>query len=455
MTTKNLFNDEDIAAARPPEGQPEPALTGGIARLRVPIRDQKVFLTASLDDRLPPDHEARRVWEFVSGLDLSTLILRVKAVAGLAGRDANDPRLLVSLWVYATLRGIDSARELDRLCGESLPYEWICGGVSMNYHTLSDFRSDNGGVLRDLRIQIVAVLMNAGLVTLDLVAQDGMKVRAAAGKSSFRREASLEECLKTAEAQMTALETTPQPELNERRRAAQLRAAREKIERTTAALDNLQQLKQQKEAKKKGTGEKARASTTDPEARTMQFSDGGYRPGVNVQLATDVATGVIVGVHVTNAGNDFGQMSPMVDQIQKSCGRPPKALAVDGGFGTPVDIDTVETRYGTIVYTPVKDKARKVKKGLDPYARIKTDTDATAACRARMATPEAQDIYKLRSQSAEWVNAQARNRNLWLMPVRGLLKTNAIAELFALAHNIDRAVKLLFAQKAKVALEVG
>lgn len=454
MTTQQLFHDDELADAKLAVGRPAATETGGIPRLRVPVRDQKVFTVVSLDDRLAPDHEARRVWDFVCQLDLSALALRIKAVEGRKGRDANDPRILVCLWVYATLRGIDSGRELHGLCGESLPYEWICGGVSMNYHTLCSFRSDNGDVLRDLRIQIVAVLLEAGLVTLDAVAQDGMKVRAAAGKSSFHRETTLEECLAAARVQQAALEATPSPELSLRRQAAQARAAREKIERTQAALENLERLKQQKEAKRKGTGAGARASTTDPEARTMQFSDGGFRPGYNVQYATDVGSGVIVGVHVTNNGNDYGQMSPMLDQIQATCGETPKALLVDGGFSSLTDIDAVETRHGTTLYMPVKDKKRKEQKGIDPYARVKEDTDATAAHKARMATPEAQEIYKLRCQSAELINAQARNRNLWFLPVRGLIKVGGIAELFALAHNLSRALHLL-AKQAQQALANG
>jgi transposase len=452
---QNLFNDEEIAAAKPPEGLPVPEVAGGAPRLRIPVRDQKVFTIASLDDELPADHEARAVWNFVCQLDLSALVLEVKAVEGGPGRDGNDPRLLVALWVYATLRGFDSAHEINQMCVDSRPYRWLCGGVSMNYHSLSSFRSENGDVLRDLRIQTVALLLNEGLVTLDLVAQDGMKVRASAGKASFRRQASLEECLAKAKAQLEALENTPAAELNKRRHAAQLRAAQEKIERTTAALENLKDLQKQKEAKKKGTGADARASTTDPDARTMKFSDGGYRPGVNVQLATDVASGVRVGVHVTNAGNDFGQMSPMLTQIEESTGQKVEKLAVDGGFSTPADIEAVEVEHGTVLYIPVKDKARKEKKGIDVYARTKDDTDATAACRARMATPEAQEIYKMRCQSAEWVNAQARNRNLWFMPVRGLPKTGAVAELFALAHNVERAIKLLFAKQMKLASQIS
>ncbi|MDB5389042.1 MAG: Transposase, family, partial [Planctomycetaceae bacterium] len=452
--TQNLFNEVEIAAAKPSEGQPIPVEVGGIPRLRIPVRDQKVFTVESLDDQLAFDHEARAVWVFVCKLDLSALIMRVKSVEGQAGRDANDPRLLLSLWIYATLRGVDSARELHILCDESRPYRWLCGGVSMNYHSLASFRSENGAVLRDLRIQVVAILMHAGLVTLDVVAQDGMKVRASAGKSSFRREASLEECLAAARAQVETLETTPAPELDKRRQAAQARAAREKVERVTAALKNLEKLTQQKEAKKNGTGNTARASTTDPDAHVVKFSDGGYRPGYNVQFAIDSGSGVIVGVHVTNAGNDFGQMSPMLRQIEDSTGQPVKALAVDCGYSTPDDIEAVEVEHGTTLYIPIKDRARKEKKGLDIYARLKVDTDATAACRARMATPEAQEIYKLRGQTAELINAQARNRNFWFMPVRGLIKTAAVAELFALAHNIDRAVKLLFTLQAKLAPKI-
>jgi transposase len=94
--------------------------------------------SASLDDLLEADHPVRVVWAAVCTLDLKSWLGEIKAVEGHVGRDATDPRLLVALWVFATLKAVDSARELARLCAECLPYQWLCGGVSINNHMLSE-----------------------------------------------------------------------------------------------------------------------------------------------------------------------------------------------------------------------------------------------------------------------------------------------------------------------------
>jgi transposase len=264
----------------------EPAeVSGGKPRLRLPERDQIEFRSASLDQLLPPDHEARLVWEAVSKLDLSPWLREVKAVEGQVGRDTTDPRLLLALWVYATLKGIGSARELDRLCTRHIDYQWLCGGVSLNYHTLADFRSQGGDKWDGLLTQLVAGLMAEGLVRLERVAQDGMRVRASAGKSSFRRRATLEKCLAEAREQVETLKrlAEEQPdELNRRQLAARERAAHERQARVTAALEHCERLQRQREKRSQVSNEpvkEARASTTDPEARNMKFANGGYNPG--------------------------------------------------------------------------------------------------------------------------------------------------------------------------------
>jgi transposase len=289
----------------------------------VPARDQVEFNWSSLDERLDPDSQARAVWDLVCRLDLSAWLDEIKAIQGHVGRDATDPRLLVALWVFATLGGVGSARQLERLCGEHIAYQWLCGGVSVNYHTLADFRSQGGKKWEALLTQIVAALLDEGLVTMDRVAQDGMRVRADAGKSSFRTGGRLEQLLKEAEDQVEALKRlaeTDADELSDRQRAARARAAAERQARITAAVDHCEELRKQKEERDKGRKEKsseARASTTDPEARNMKFSDGGCRPGFNVQFATDTATGIVMGVDVTNAGSDSEEMPPMRDQLEE------------------------------------------------------------------------------------------------------------------------------------------
>jgi len=181
---QTLFDKGDAVHPSPGEVAAAQTMVGN-PRLRVPQRNQVEMHWTSLDELLEPDHPARMVWAFVCGLDLGYWLTTIKAVEGVAGRDATDPRLLVALWIYATIEGVGSARELERLCEKHLAFQWLCGGVSVNYHLLSDFRSQSGDKWDDLLTQIVASLLAEKLVTLKRVAQDGMRVRASAGRRRF------------------------------------------------------------------------------------------------------------------------------------------------------------------------------------------------------------------------------------------------------------------------------
>ena len=425
----------------------------GPKRLRHAVRNQIEFQECSLDELLPEEHEARMVWEYVCGLDLSELRQRIQAVAGGPGQAPADPRILLALWLYATLRGVGSARELNRLCTQHVAYRWICGGVSMNYHTVSDFRTQHVELLDRLLTESVASLLAEGLVTLDRVAQDGMKVRASAGAASFRRQATLEEALAEAEEQVTRLkqETQADPAASKtRQQAARQRAAEDRAERIQAALEQLPKIAESKKAKDRPN---ARASTTDAEARVMKMADGGYRPAFNVQLATATDAQIITGVDVTNSGGDQGQLAPMVEQHQQRYEEKPQEMLVDGGFVKKADIDQVSPpQGGTTVYAPVmasKDPQR------DPHTPRDDDSPAVAEWRRRMATAEAKAIYRERAATAECVNALARNRGLQRFLVRGLRKVKAVALWYALAHNLMRAVALRAAAAPRAACSGG
>lgn len=415
----------------------------GTARVKSAERDQIEFRACCWNDLLPDGDQARIVWAYVSGLDLSSLYDRVKAVEHGAGRAAIDVRILFALWLYAALRGVGSARELARRChpqtGE-LAFQWICGGVSVNHHTLADFRTEHVDFLNDTLTNSVAVLVNEGLVTLDRVAQDGMKVRASAGAASFRRRPKLEEHLAAAKEQIEALqqELDSDPGAgNRRQRAARERAARERAERVAKALEQLEEVESKKKANEK---EKARASTSDAEARTMKMADGGYRPAFNAQLATDTSSQIITGVDVTNSGGDQGKMAPMVEQHQERYGRPPKEMLVDGGFVKKADITQVSSPQGaTTVFAPVMQAK---KDDLDPHQPRDNDSPAVAQWRKRMATDAAKEIYKERAATAECVNGIARNRGLYQFRVRGRPKALAVVLWYVLAHNLMREATL-------------
>lgn len=420
--------------------------TANRARVKRPERDQVEWRPLALDQVLPSDHRARIVWRYVDALDLSGLYAKIQAVEGKAGRDAVDPKILLALWMFATIEAVSSARQVARLCERDLAYMWICGGVGVNYHLLSDFRVAHGEFLDQLLSDTVATLMHQGLVTLEVVAQDGMRVRAHAGSSSFRREATLKKCRDAAREQVRRLREESENESNQdasnvRRQAARERAASEREQRVEQALAELTKLQEQKEKRRKGSSDKARSSTTDPEARLMKTGDGGFRPAYNVQFATDGQTRVIVGVDVTNSGSDRGQMDAMHETLTDRHGKPPDQYLVDGGFANKDDITEVEKR-GSRVIAPIHGEKQMRQRGNDPHARQKGESDEMFHFRQRMATDEAKQTYKQRPSIAEFPNAECRNRGLHQFRVRGLVKAKAVALWHALTFNFMRMLDL-------------
>jgi transposase len=423
--------------SRPDEPQ---APLVGTPRFQAAVRDQVCFRAASLDELIPQEHPVRIIWDYALSADLSPLYQNIKAVQRHAGRPPIDPRILFALWLYATTRGVGSARLLEELCRDKIDYQWICGDVSVNYHTLADFRRDHARLLDDLLTRSVAVLMTEGLVDLERVAQDGMRVRASAGAASFRRKPTLEEALADAQAQVERLrqEQEDDPKAsNERQKQARRRAAEDRAARVAAALERLPELEAKKKPDEK---DKARCSTTDPEATVMKMANGGFNPAYNIQFATDTKSQIIVGVDVVTTGSDQGQMPPMVGQIQQRYGKAPTEYEVDGGFAKHEDIEAVSApEIGCTVYAPVpKPKDPKV----DRHAPHSGDGVAVAEWRRRMGTEEAKEIYKDRAATAECVNALARRRGLVQLVVRGLAKVRAVVLWMALAHNVRRMAAL-------------
>jgi transposase len=379
----------------------------GAPRVLMAERNQIELRAMDLETTISLDHPARNVWAFVERLDLSALYGAIGSVEGRAGRAAIDPKILLALWLYATVDGVGSAREIERLSEVHDAYRWICGGVNVNHHTLSDFRCARLDVLDDWLTHSVAVLTEQGLVKLERVAQDGMRVRASAGAASFRRRSTLERCLEEARAQVQALkgEIEADPDAsNRRQRAARERAAEERQKRVAQALEQLAQVEEHKKkaavAKKDHESEEQykkrsepRASSTDSEARVMKMADGGYRPAYNVQFSTTTDSQVIVGVDVNNIGSDQGQLSPMLDQVEHRYEERPAQCLVDGGYARHDEIEQAQAR-GTTVYAPVpkpKDLTR------DPYVALPGDSQAIAQWRERMGTAAARDIYKQRA----------------------------------------------------------
>jgi transposase len=402
------------------------------------------FELAALDDLVPDDHPVRAVWQFVTTLDLNELKGVVQSREGSAGHPAAAPDLMMALWLWATVDGVGSARQLDKLCKQHLAYRWLCGGVSMNYHSLSDFRVAHGALLERLLADGVAALVAEGLVKLDLLAQDGIKVRAAAGASSFRRRGRLELLAQAARARVKRLgaEVDGEPEASDaRKRAAQERGAREQAQRIEAAGKRMQELEAERERREKtnkaevAKQKEPRASTTDPEARVMKMADGGFRPAYNMQLVSVPVGQVIVAVGIETSGSDRGLAKPTLEDL-RSKGIDPSDYLIDGGFTKNQDIEWGHANGVRLWCPPAQSKH-----GTDPYAQRDDDGPGVADWRRRMASEAGKTLYKERAK-AECPNAWGRRMGLSRLLVRGKEKARAVLLWFALAHNMLRTFAL-------------
>lgn len=458
QSQRGLFGEGELTLGA---AHTRPEQAGGPPRVMSPQRNQIELRPVDLESLLSHDHPARTVWAFVQSMDLTALYARIKSVAGRGGAPAIDPAILVALWLWATIDGVGSAREVDRLCERDDAYRWICGGVGVNYHSLADFRTEHEAWLDAQLTRSIASLLDRRLVTLNAVAQDGLRVRAHAKASSFRRREKLAELHAQAQAQVQALkrELTEDAGASARRKQAAVeRAAREREQRLAAALATMDKLQRKppsepktpKPSKRRGRNgdddprgpdatatkpePEPRVSTTDADARVMKMADGGFRPAFNAQLAVDADTQLIAAVAISNSGSDMGQMSPMHQDIQQRYDRTPDHWLADGGFTALQAIDELTAR-GT---QPVLPPPRSRNPTIDPFEPKSTDTPAQAQWRAFMSSDFGRALYIQRGATVECTNAQLRRRGLSRFNVCGLVKARAVLLWHALAHNLMR-----------------
>lgn len=439
MSGDGLFDD------LPEVRKPGSGAASGRPRFREPERDQIELRAVDLDSLLGVDHPARVIWSYVERLDLSALEAAVKAREGTPGHPPISVRLQLALWLYAAKDGVGSARALARLCESHDAYRWLCGGVSVNYHTLSDFRVGQGALLDRLLSENVAALLAAGVIDLRSLAQDGIRVRASAGAGSFRRRHRLKEHLAAARDLVARLkrEVNDDPAASSRRAAAaKARAAREREARVEAALKTLDAVEEQRRQRRESTGKKEekkepRASSTDPEARVMKMADGGFRPAYNVQVISTTGDPIVVDVEPVATGSDRGLLQPGLERLRSRLGRLPERYLADGGFAAA---DAIEWAHGQNV--EVYCAPSNSKHGTDPYAPRPGDGPGVRAWRRRMASDAGQATYKERAIS-ECIHAHWRNAKLWQFTVRGLAKVKAVMLFHALANNILHGERLM------------
>jgi transposase len=445
MAREGLFED------LPEDGRASEAKAAGRVRLREPERDQIELRAVDIDSLIGVEHPARVIWSYVEKVDLSALEGAIKAREHTPGQAPASPHLLLALWLYATSEGVGSARALAKLCESHDAYRWLCGGVSVNYHGLADFRTSHPELLDRLLTENVAILSAAGVIDLDEVVQDGMRVRASAGTASFRRRKKLYKELQKAKRLVERLkqEIDDDPDASNRRiRKARERAAQERAERVKAALEKLAEIEAERARRAKTNKKKVekqgepRASTTDPEARVMKMADGGFRPAYNCQVGTVAGGQIVIDVAAVTSGSDRGLIRPMLERVLDRYGRRPRRHLVDGGFNKNADTEWAATAGVKIYGPPVKSRHKT-----DPYAPRPGDGPGVATWRRRMKSPHGKGVYKRRALG-EWINARFRGWNLHQFTVRGREKVAAVLHMFALANNILTGHRLLTTEAA-------
>jgi transposase len=448
---------------------------GAVApKWRTAERTQMMMVNIYVEELIGADHKARAIWELAGRVNLDGFAESVRTAEGCAGRPAWEPRLLVSVWVYAYSEGIGSAREIERLLEYEPGLQWLCGLESINHHTLSDFRVKHKKALDELFSQMLALLEREELLSLECVMHDGTKVRAQAGVDSFRRERTVQEHLQRA--RQVVEERGDPREDRDRRQAAKERAARETAERLERVAQELAQIQQAKPPEERA---EARVSLTEPEARRMKHGDNAIAPSYNVQISTDAKAKAIVGLHLSQCSSDAESLPAAVVEIEKNLGRKPEQIVVDGGFTNRASMEAMAAQeielFGSLTDPQERSAAAMKAKGIDPafapqffiwdeaanrlrcpegkpleyvgqsrkdgnlYRQYRAQAADCAACRSRskccpqaskgrmvsrleqenpvvaemrhkMKTPEAQKIYRQRGEVAEFPNAWIKDK---------------------------------------------
>lgn len=397
-------------------------------RTSEPQRAQGVIRFEIPEETLPADHPARLLWGIVSRLDLSSFLAEAKAFEGRQGRDQTSVRMLLTLWLYAISVNVGSGREIERRLGSDPAFQWIVGDKRVGRTTLNEFRINHPQAIEKVFADVLGVLMNKGLVSLNLVAQDGTRVRASASSPSFRRASSLSNCRQQAALHLRAVLAQADDTDDAQQQKVREAKARDFQRRVDEALTVLRELQEND-----SSGKTLRASTTDPEARVMKMPRGEFAPAYNVQLATagDPEGGprTIVGVRVTNVGSDYGSVGPMIDDIERRCGERPSVLLADAGHASFEDIRAASER-GVTAYIAAQE--RSLTKPPRP-----SEGPVVAAWRERMQTEEAKQQMRARSSLCELSNAHIKTRfSMASLLVRGLTKVTCMVLLTALTANL-------------------
>jgi transposase len=414
-------------------------------KIHYPCRDQYEMRYDCLDDRLPANHKARKIWDFVQCMDTNPCYMEIKTSIGCVGRMATDPNVLFALWLYGYSEGVTSGREIVRLVEEHDAYRWIAGGVGVNRSNINDFRSVNLLKFQELLTNSITVLVRAGLLKEEDFGQDGTRVKSAAGFSSYRKEEKLDQLFEQASKYVKEVEGLNSQKISKIALSAKKRAAREREELLIEAKKELEkhqdnlQINAKKSRRKQPSEKKisdVRASYADPSARKMKMGDGGFRLAHNIQFVTGVDSMVIYGVGVSNT-LDPGTMGSMINQVKtrlRKLGLPMlKNIIADSAYSGKNDLEEIARRFPEVtVYAPPKAAVG------DPKKHKRGDSPAVKTWRDRIDTEEHREKYSQRSRACEFPNMITKNKGMVKFLVRGTSKVLMASILHAIVYNISR-----------------
>jgi transposase len=387
-------------------------------------------------------HLARRIIKVLDQLDLTELYGKIISKTTHQGRPAIDPKIMLAVWIYAYMQGISSSRVVADYCKWEPGFRWILGyDLRVQYVALSDFRKNLGQDLEHMLTRVVTLMVASGVVDLDEVILDGTKVKASAGSRSFRTEKELQDLQDQVSEKIKNLDS----EEHKQKQRAALEKKKARIEKGLTQIPEIQKacIETAKKQKKGTEAKEAKASSTDPDARKMHFSDGSIKPGYNPQIMTTSKSGIIVDVKTTQERNDSNLMSPMLDSFKSRYGRYPKRFLADSHY--PVKKDVEEALRSKIdVYCPApKERKNSKEESKKRLARKRAkESQELKDWRAKMETEEAKVVRKRRGQTEKVHGWMKSKMPFCQLKLRGLIGAQTEILLFAIGYNLKRYFNL-------------
>lgn len=430
-------------------------------------KDQRFLLPPSVDEFVGPDDKVRVLSEVLDNIDSNNLYAKYRG----GGAPAYDPLMLVKILIFGSCQGILSSRKLARMLAYDVRFMFLAEMSRPDFRTIWRFRKSNEAFIQDLFVQSVRICRQMGLVLLEHEAVDGTKLEAnVSGKQTYsagrleKKLTSVEEKIADLLAQADEIDAQEDAEFGD--------ASGDEIP------EELRDLKRRKEkllAAKKALEETGRQSVaaTDLDSRLMK-TNAGNRPAYNAQAVVDGAHQIVVAAAITQDESDNRQLQPMLEQAEANTGGKPQQVTADGGYFSASSLayveekaleacipDTVAAKDRNAGWEYHKDSDRfigpsseeltfyrertkrdvlyRVYRGAGTRKEIwvRQDGERAAAMRAKMQTPEAKAVYRLRQQIVEPFFGHIKGPlNLRRLSMRGLSGATTQYLLACTAHNM-------------------